>query len=163
MFGLEQLSKGWSAAFTDASPRRKVPSQHTPAKATVAEPHPEPTSTGPTRILPSLLAEQTEQERIKQGIEAYKARWRKPKAGAEGTKGRMVLRRGRPRSEAATVIVPPVVPAVRPATVQELRPTRNPCRASAVAGAAPMKPRSRSAEGLRRGERWKRRLPKVCW
>lgn len=106
------------------------------------------------RILPSLLVAEVQEPEAEPAVEPEVPPRVRRVAPPGTTPEGAPRRRGRPRK----VPVPDVVQVVEPAVPEPPRP---------VAETAPLVRRRRSdrpgSETLRLGERWKRRLPRVCW
>ena len=106
------------------------------------------------RILPSLLVAEVQEPEAEPAVEPEVLPRVRRVAPPGTTPEGAPRRRGRPRK----VPVPDVVQVVEPAVPEPPRP---------VAETAPLVRRRRSdrpgSETLRLGERWKRRLPRVCW
>ena len=114
----------------------------------------------PRRILPDLVAEAALSEATLAALPLPRRRGRPPKALVDGGEPRPAAKRGRPRrvplppqpafsffdmEEPRPAPVTPAVPSIRYLAASERRRAR------------------RDTTHLPRGERWKRRLPKVCW
>lgn len=115
----------------------------------------------PRRILPSLISPpvaEPEPEPVRE-VEAPLPRVRrvavrqsKPKLEAEP--------KAQPRAAKALPVAAAKVPSAPAAA--SVQPAMLPLRTAEAADRAPRRPR-RESEDLRLGERWKRRLPRVCW
>jgi len=154
--GTESSGRIWGRAFDDIFRKPIAPPEPETAAGTEVSP-----GTNAPRILPSIAAAEAEQARIKEGIEAYKARWRVPKPIGKTPKetGR---RRGRPPVERIATEAEAVEgPVMRPSR-NVPAPVRPRVRVSGIERALPRHLKASAGE-LRRGERWKRRLPRVCW
>jgi len=160
----ESGRKRWSAAFDDVPPKPLPQPQPVPAESQIVQEDPVSVRQIPNRVLPSLLSEEAEQARIAHEIEAYKARWRTPKPPAGHAEGQPRVRKARrqappipadtqPETSAVAAELPPAVPSERKARGR--RPT--------AVKVSPRRLREMSVGHFRRGERWKRRLPRACW
>ena len=127
------------------------------AAAAAPQPHVEPVQEH-RRILPSLIVAEMPELELEPAAEPEELpRVRRASRPIEATEG-APRRRGRPRK---VIVQEAVQQAVE--VVEQVGPEP----AQAVPETAPIisrrRPERAGSETLRLGERWKRRLPKVCW
>lgn len=118
----------------------------------VVEPFPSPADAAPRRILPDLIAEAALTEATQAAEPAPRRRGRPPK-DRSGDHPQTIRKRK------------PVEPdlfdeSVEPAVLEEIAPPPPPVLYLA---ASARRRANRATDNLPRAERWKRRLPKVCW
>lgn len=150
-FTVETKSRGRQApAFLPvrASLLESAPKPRPEAGLFESRPEPAAARHEPRRILPNLIVPpvaEPEPEPVT-AAEPPLPRVRRVKQASRGPTA--------PRSEEIRIPVPPVPARAAPVPVPPSEPR------PAEIGPRPAR---RPAEGLRRGERWKRRLPRVCW
>lgn len=162
----DEAVPGWDLRFREAenafrdlalAPEPELPLPVAPPREVEAEaPDAQPAAKG--RILVDLVAEAALAERAAEDVApAPRRRGRPPKDRAADGETRQSARRGRPPKQWTWAADAEPEPDLFEVDSAPLAPVLLDLAASARRRAA------RSTDHLPRGERWKRRLPRVCW